>query len=427
MLRPRFPFREEVFGGILYDTRTEDYFHLNPSAFSLLKFLDAHDLPEAVPDAVQKALEEFREQGLVQDRSDGGRMLRGKLIHDRPRVLSAPTIVEVYPNFTCNERCEFCYVGTEVESALPEDTIPRAKIPVIADKLARAGVFNVTLLGGEPFLYRSLDVLIEELARQNLDVSLSTNGTILNGIFLEAVAKYDVKLNVALHGPDAETHNAITRSDSFSKVLRFIEACSSHGISPHVTTVMHPKNESGIDDVVGLVSKLGITSMTVSYPQPSSYTKARGATVPFSKYAAVFRRAFDAGRKVSVKVRGNCHYNFLLREYGSGFDTNNPLSEFLYGDKAGRSRLEMTPSGDLYPTSTVFGRQEFKVANLFSDDLLDAWANSPVLQHIRDRDLPVACQDCGHHDVCGGGIIGERLADNEWDLPPEDCPVLNEE
>lgn len=423
MLRSRFPFRKEVTGGLLYDPRREAYSCLNKSGFALLEFLDRDQFREPVPPVAREALSRFQDVIHESDRP----MLRGRLVHDHPDVLASPTIIELYPNFTCNEQCDFCYVGTEVENASPANTLPREQIPRVAEKLAGAGVFNVTILGGEPFLYHSLDFLIAQLAMHDLDISLSTNGAVKNDEFLDAVKRYEVKLNVALHGPDAETHNRVTRSNSFSKVLQFIESCSELEIGLHLTTVLHPANASKTDDVVKLASSLGVKSMTVSYPHPTRYAKTHGATVPFREYARVARRAFDVGRAESVKVRGNCHYNFLLPEFDGTFDTKHPLAKLLYGDKAGRSRLEMTPSGDLYPTSSVFGQKEFLVGNVFKDDFLDAWANSPVLQRIRERQLPAVCQSCEYNSICGGGIIGENLSQDSWHAPPSDCPILESE
>jgi AdoMet-dependent heme synthase len=422
MQRSRYPFRQEVFGGIQYDPKTEDYFFLNKSAFAVLALLDEPEEDDPLPAIVQDAVKRMQAQGLLQD-SDW-RMRRGKLVHDRANVLSAPTIVEIYPNFTCNERCEFCYVGNEVESASPANALRREQVPLLAQKLAEAGVFNVTVLGGEPFLYHSLDFLVEQLATRALDVSLSTNGTVLNRNFLNAMKQYAVKLNVAIHGPDAETHDRVTRSNSFAKVTRFLEETAGVGIEAHITTVLHPLNMFRVDETVRLVGKLGAKSMTLSYPQPARYARKHGAIVAFPEYVARLRRAIDEGSAAGVRVKGSSHYNFLLKENDSKFGTRNPLSRLLYGDKAGRSRLEMVPSGDLYPSSAVFEKPEFKVGNVFEDDLLEAWADSPVLERIRERQLPAPCRDCPHEPVCGGGIIGERLAEDHWDLPPEDCPVL---
>lgn len=419
-MRSRYPFRKEAFGGLLYKPQREAHHLLNQSAFALLEYLENNQFCAPVPAPVQNSLAALEDM-LV---DDGPPMLRGHRVHDRPDILSAPTIVEIYPTLWCNERCEFCYVGDHVENARPGDALAPDRIHSLAADLAGAGVFNVTILGGEPFLYSSLDILVDELAGQRLDVSLSTNGTIENTDVLEVVASRGAKLNVALHGATADVHNRVTRSNSFEKVIRFLGTCAEKGTGTHVTTVLHPLNVASIERVVGLVAGLGVSSMTVSYPNRAAYAKRRGATIPFATYVAALQRATEAGQRDSVRVRGNCHYNFLLPESTGKFDITSPVAKLLYGDKAGRSRLEMMPNGDLYPASSLFGKPAFLVANMFEDDLLQAWARSPVLSAMRVQPLPAVCQECEYSPVCGGGIRGDRLAAGEWDAPPDDCPVI---
>lgn len=421
-MRSRYPFRQEAFGGLLYEPQREAYHVLNESAFALLSFLEKNQFRGPPATVLQDGL-----QALANVLCDNGpEMLRGQLLHNCGNLLAAPTVVEIYPTLWCNERCEFCYVGEQVELARPEESLERGRIRFLADSLFRAGVFNVTILGGEPFLYTSLDMLLEELTASRMDVSLSTNGTVLDRTVLEVVAKQGVKLNVALHGANEATHNRVTRSNSFAKVIRFLEYCGASGVGVHVTAVLQDANASSIEDLVGLLSRLGVRSMTVSYPHPAEYAIAHASTVPFHNYAAALRRAVHAGERVAVQVRGNCHYSFLLEEYTGRFAGEKAPNRLLYGDKAGRSRLEMTPNGDLYPSSALFGLPRFKVANLFHDEWMKAWVDSPVLESIRNRPLPVGCRTCPHESVCGGGILGERLARNDSHLPPGDCPILNQ-
>ena len=428
VLRPRIPFRKEVFGGLAYDESNETFCYLRKADYEVLQCLDTSDIPEDATfspklDAELAYLKRF---GLTHATSDPSRMHRGSLKHDRDGLLSAPTILILYPNFTCNERCEFCFVGNEVEQARHDDILPPSQIATFADRVTASGVFNVEVLGGEPFLYHSLDVLLDELGARGLDLNVSTNGTVHSQKYLDAIVRNKVKLNIALHGPTQEVHDGITRSRSFDKVVEFVKLSHASGIGTHVTMVLHPQNLDSVDRTVDFLAGLGVKKMTLSYPHPFEYTVRHRALVPFDQYVALFRKAGEVGRAVGVHVNGNCHYNLVLDEFKTAFDATNPLAKYLYGGKSGRSRLEMTPSGDLYASAAMFGKPEWKVGNLFTEDLLDSWINSPVLKRIRERPLPKTCRDCAHETVCGGGVISPMLVQDRWDEPPDDCPVVTD-
>jgi len=301
-----------------------------------------------------------------------------------------------------------------------------SNIDEIAAKLRNWGVFNATILGGEPFLYKPLPLLIKSLAMHGLDISLSSNGTVHREEVFKAISESKAKLNIALHSHQSEVNDSITRCvGSHRKLLVTIRTLMAAHFPVHITTVLHPSNIKDIADTISFSADLGIKAMTLSYPQPANYARRNGSLLSFSAYERAFRNAFNVGRNRGIRVQGSNHYNFLLNEYSSGFDTSNPIAPLFYGDKAGRSRLEMTPSCDLYPSSFVFGRADWMVGNLLSTpDLAYAWINSPILKRIRNRRLPTECVQCEHKEICGGGLIGLLVEQDRWDKPPSDCPVL---
>lgn len=425
-IKPKHPFRKEVFGGITYDFNTEDFYYLNHVAFSLLDFLDKFNTQvEEIPFDLQKKVLALQDQGIVTQEGDNyEKKERGQLAHNDPSLLSGPVILELYPSFLCNERCTFCYVGYQVERN-GHLCMQKERISTLVGKLKDAGIFNVTLLGGEPFLYPHLDDLVVALSDAKFDISLSTNGTIENPDYLALFKEKAVKLNVAFHSHIESIHNSLTRNKmGYKKTLKTIEQTIQIGYIPHVTVVLHPSNLATIDGTINFLVALGIKSLTLSYPQPTDYCKDNHSTISFADYEYTFRKGYRLGKQQNISVQGSNHYNFLLNEYNNGFNIENPLAKYLYGDKAGRSRLEMTPTGDLYPTSSLFGNPDWLVGNIFENDLLDMWAHSPVLKKIRDRSLPLFCSTCEHQEICGGGIIGEIITNKCWDKPPLDCPLV---
>jgi len=147
----------------------------------------------------------------------------------------------------CNYRCIYCRTGNgAVEPELPiEDYLRLIRVFV------SLGIEKVRLTGGEPLLRRGLVELVQELssirtpfnetgfllpdheAGKPLDVAVTTNGHLLEGL---AQPLKDAGLNrvtVSMDAVDPEKFAAITRvPGSFERVLGGIRKARSVGLDP---------------------------------------------------------------------------------------------------------------------------------------------------------------------------------------------------
>jgi cyclic pyranopterin phosphate synthase len=91
--------------------------------------------------------------------------------------------------------------------------------------LARLGVEEVRLTGGEPLVRRDLPVLVEMLAGVDgvNDLSLTTNGVLLDRLAKPLVAAGLQRLNVSLDTLNHVRFAEITRRDALDAVLRGLE------------------------------------------------------------------------------------------------------------------------------------------------------------------------------------------------------------
>lgn len=77
----------------------------------------------------------------------------------------------------CNLRCKHCFV-----SSLPEGndmSLEDIKEKVLP-KLKSANVSRVTLTGGEPLVHKNIYEIIDEINKNNMHITLCTNGLGLN-------------------------------------------------------------------------------------------------------------------------------------------------------------------------------------------------------------------------------------------------------
>ena len=150
----------------------------------------------------------------------------GRVIHD----------LRVSITDRCNYKCIYCRTG-EFGAQYPELGIDEylRLIGLFVD----LGITKVRLTGGEPLLRRSVVDLIRELAGlrtlsgEPLDLALTTNGHLLEGLASPLKAAGLNRVTVSMDAVDAAVFERITRvPGSFAAVLKGIRAARSAGLTP---------------------------------------------------------------------------------------------------------------------------------------------------------------------------------------------------
>jgi len=125
----------------------------------------------------------------------------------------------------CNFRCTYCMPAEGLEWLGRQEILSFEEITRLVGVLARLGVGEVRLTGGEPLVRRDLPVLVGMLARTDgvRDLSLTTNGVLLDRLAGPLGGARLQRLNVT---PDPLNHvrfAEITRRDALDAVLRGLD------------------------------------------------------------------------------------------------------------------------------------------------------------------------------------------------------------
>ena len=121
----------------------------------------------------------------------------------------------------CNFRCTYCMPAEGLEWLRRDEILSFEEIARLTRILAALGVGEVRLTGGEPLVRRDLPLLVEMLARIPGvdDLSLTTNGILLDRLAKPLVAAGLRRLNVSLDTLDHVRFAEITRRDALDQVL----------------------------------------------------------------------------------------------------------------------------------------------------------------------------------------------------------------
>jgi len=121
----------------------------------------------------------------------------------------------------CNFRCRYCMPAEGLEWLSRDEVLSFEEIDRLVGLLAAMGVDEVRLTGGEPLVRRELPVLVEKLARLDgvRDLSLTTNGVLLDRLAGPLVAAGLRRVNVSLDSLSHVRFAEITRRDALDRVL----------------------------------------------------------------------------------------------------------------------------------------------------------------------------------------------------------------
>ena len=125
----------------------------------------------------------------------------------------------------CNFRCTYCMPAEGLQWLGRQEILSFEEISRLVGVLARLGVDEVRLTGGEPLVRKDLPVLVGMLSGIDgvRDLSLTTNGVLLDRLAGPLVDAGLQRLNVSLDSLNHVRFAEITRRDALDAVLRGLE------------------------------------------------------------------------------------------------------------------------------------------------------------------------------------------------------------
>jgi cyclic pyranopterin phosphate synthase len=128
----------------------------------------------------------------------------------------------------CNFRCRYCMPAEGLEWLERDELLSFEEIERLVRVLAGMGVDEVRLTGGEPLVRRDLPTLVRMLAPLVSDLSLTTNGVLLDRFAAPLVEAGLRRLNVSLDSLSHVRFAEITRRDALDRVLAGLEEAERH-------------------------------------------------------------------------------------------------------------------------------------------------------------------------------------------------------
>ncbi|RIB35351.1 MAG: hypothetical protein BXU00_02385 [Candidatus Nanoclepta minutus] len=190
----------------------------------------------------------------------------GFLYGDKEIVYEKPTLHKAQIEITeeCNLKCPFCYVGNKAFRSMPID-----KALELLEKLKSLGVKIIEISGGEPFLYKDLDVFLSRAKDIGFYIVLFTNGTVIKYPLL----KYVDRLQISYDGP-LYLHKKYRGVEI--NIKEIVERCKefNNNLRVDIATVLY--KDTSVYDMYNLYRELKDVNFDywgLSPPVPTGYAK----------------------------------------------------------------------------------------------------------------------------------------------------------
>ncbi|HXY07350.1 MAG TPA: radical SAM protein [Terriglobales bacterium] len=303
-------------------------------------------------------------------------------INQKALDLGVPLSVHLDLTYRCNERCVHCYLDHDDHGEMTT-----AEVADLLVQLADAGVFFLSLSGGEVFMRRDLFEIIEKARRLLFNVKVKTNGVMIRkeeAARLRQLGVEQIQISVYSHRP--EVHDAITKlPGSLARTIRAIRLLKSEGLKVSVSNVVMRANFVDQSGVMMLARELGAEYMldpTIT-PKLDGDRSILALRIPGDELKQIFH---------NPELVGNVE-EFCAAPPPPGEDV---LEGFPCS--AGHTACYISPYGDVFPCVQF----PLPSGNVRRQRFLDIWRHSPQLKEVRSiraKDLPT-CSTCAHVGTC---------------------------
>jgi radical SAM protein with 4Fe4S-binding SPASM domain len=325
-------------------------------------------------------------------------------LNDKALRNGVPLSVHLDITYRCNERCEHCYLEHH-----GRDELTTPEIRTLLDQLAEAGVFFLTISGGEPFLRPDCLEIIAYARSLAFNLKLKTNALLIGPREAARLRELNVEqIQVSVYSHRPEVHDAITKvPGSLHRTMAAIKRLRSYGLKVTIANVLMKSNHHDSEGVRRLAqeSEAHYSLDPTITPMMNGDTGILDLRLPASELRGIFQDPNLVGDVAEFCAPPSAIDESVLDGYSCS---------------AGHTACYITPQGDVYPCVQF----PLPCGNIRRQPFAEIWQDSAQLNEVRSiraRDLPT-CSSCSHLGSCTrcpglaymeGNMRGSSTADCE--------------
>ncbi len=335
---------------------------------------------------------------------------------ERAQQLGIPFNVHLDLTYRCNEKCVHCYLDHHDHGELTT-----AEIKNLLKEMAEAGVFILTLSGGEIFLRKDFFEILECARELTFCIKLKTNAVLIREEQATKLSDLGVQsLQISIYSHRPEVHDVITKlPGSLKRSIAAIRLLKAQGLKVTIANVLMRTNMQDIYGVRALAKELGV-ECTLD-PTVSPMLDGDRSILGLNTDESVLREVL--------------HDQSFMPDVEEFCAPPAPVSEEsmdAFPCSAGHNACYISPYGEFYPCVAF----PLSCGNVRQQRFIDIWQNSEQLKEVRSirlRDLS-GCSQCLHGATCTrcpgmafleGNMRGPSTADCEKSYARTGIPSKN--
>ncbi len=332
--------------------------------------------------------------------------------HTAARQESVPSLNQLYFYLTegCNLRCRHCWLSPQYDAQGSRYRALPVELFEIAIREAKPlGLSAVKLTGGEPLLHPHFVTLLEIVRREELRLTIETNGVLCTPQVAAQIARSPQRfVSVSIDGADAATHEWVRGVPGcFERAQQAVRNLAAAGTAPQVIMSLMRCNADQVDAVVRMAESLGASSVKFNIVQPTG----RGEGIHQGTDGLGVAELIALGRHVDMELAPATRLK-LFFDYPMAF---RPLSRIAAGDGCSvcgiQGILGVIASGQYALCGIGEQVPELTFGAVGKDALADVWRASGTLCALRPGlpgRLEGVCARCLMKHDCLGACVAQN-------------------
>jgi len=327
-----------------------------------------------------------------------------------------PPLNQLYFYLTegCNLACRHCWLAPKYDAEGTQ--YPTLEVELFETAIREAkplGLGSVKLTGGEPLLHPHFVELLEIVRREELGLTIETNGMLCTPEMAAEIARSPQRsVAVSIDGVDAATHEWVRGvAGSFEMAKRAVRNLVAADTPPQIIMTLMRGNVDQVEAMIDMAKELGASSLKFNVLQPT----ARGEKLHEADDALTVAEVINLNRRVDKELSP-------ARDLRIVFDVPlafRPLSSIASPDGCGVCGILGilgVIAGGQYALCGIGEHVPELVFGTVGDDSLDhLWREDPILNELRQGlpdQITGVCARCLMKHICLGSCIAQNYYSN---------------
>ncbi|GEM_PF-5494112 len=366
----------------------------------------------------------------------------------RINALLAPIIACWDVTQRCQQTCIFCYNPSDLRDGRKRISHPNIEHQLrIIDELARAGIIEIDLMGGDPLSIppETLKILVARAVEQGMLVNVVTNGIGAGLRFRKEVAPLIKDIGFSIHGSNPETHNRIVGVPAFEiAVGNLVEVARTTKCGVGVLFSAIRSNMSELEATVRMViERLGehreklrffYLNRMVCHEGTNAGSNKSETNITLQEHWELIKTLIRMKREfpwVSFETTDSFPSCVIAKLYAQDveFKKQFTLEETLAAIGVcyfGKTNIAIKANGDA--TICTISREEHAIENILRVPLRRIWAGALLSLYHSLKWMPESCSPCDYLARCLGACKMGKKGPFGIDrvFGEDDVPMLRE-